>query len=378
MVVHDGAQGPLSGLKILEVASLGSGPLAAMLLSDMGADVLRVDRLNDPELEDYNSAEQFNFINRGRSSVRVDLKSEMGRKQFLKLVERADVLIEGFRPGVMERLGLGPVDCLKVNPAINFVRITGWGQSGPLSNRAGHDSNYTALSGLLGLLGPEGSAPAIPLNFLGDYAAGGLMGVIGALAAVIETSKSGRGQVIDTAIVDGSALLTAYVQGQNRAGNWKARGTNFLDGGAPYYNIYEAADGGYLAFCAIEERFFQEFVKASGIDGKLFEDRGNSNKWPQMRKDLAEIFLKRSRAEWMELVGDSDSCLTPILDVNEVFEDPHLQARGIFEESFGLRQPAPAPRFLSTPSLIQGLPCLPGEMDDSAKERWGILNYEDE
>jgi alpha-methylacyl-CoA racemase len=372
MAEHYGGSGPLRGLKVIELAGLGPGPLAAMILSDMGADVLRVDRPGQPEKDDYNAAEEFNLVNRGRSSVQIDLKSIAGHDLFLELVRRADVLIEGFRPGVMERLGIGPDSCAAANPGLVFVRITGWGQDGPLAGTAGHDVNYVAVSGLLGLLGPVAERPSIPLNLLGDYAGGGLMAVIGALGALVERGQSGRGQTVDTAIVDGSALLTAYVHGQRLAGRWGARGTNFLDGGAPYYNIYESADGGYIAFGAIEDKFFAEFLRLTGTDSSLFADRRDPERWPELKQRLSDIFRSRTRAEWEALLGATDSCVTPILDIGEVLGNKHLSARGVLSESFGMRQPQPAPRFSRTPSQIQGPPCLPGEGGTDALRRWGI------
>ena len=372
MAERQGGSGPLAGLRVVEVAGLGPGPLAAMILSDMGADVLRVDRAGEVGKEDYNAAEEFNFVNRGRSSVQIDLKSDDGRTLFLEIVSAADILIEGFRPGVMERLGVGPDVCAGVKPSLVYVRITGWGQEGPLAMVAGHDVNYIARSGLLGLLGPADRKPAIPLNLLGDYAGGGLMAVIGALGALVERSRSGVGQVVDTAIVDGSALLTAFVQGQRLAGLWGPRGENFLDGGSPYYNIYETADGGYVGFGAIEDKFFDEFMKRAGVDGSAFGARRDPTQWPELRSRLTEIFLSRTRAEWEELLGESDACVTAILDLEEVLDDRHLNARRVFSESFGLRQPQPAPRFSRTPSAVQGPPCLPGQYGAEALRRWGI------
>jgi len=366
------AGGVLAGVRVVEVAGLGPGPFAAMLLSDMGADVLRIDRPDDPEAADYNAAEELNLVNRGRSSVRIDLKSPEGRARFLAVAARADVLIEGYRPGVMERLGVGPDECAAVNPGLVFVRITGWGQRGPLAQTAGHDANYIALAGLLGLLGPHGGTPSIPLNLLGDYASGSLMAVIGALGALVERGRSGRGQVVDTAIVDGAALLTTFVHGQRLAGRWEERGTNFLDGGAPYYNLYETADERHIAFGAIEDRFFAEFLAVAGVDPAPFADRRDPDRWPAMRARLAEIFRSRTRDAWRDLFAHTDGCVTPVLDVHEVLDEPHLSARGVLAESHGLRQPQPAPRFSRTPSAVQGLPCLTGDGGDETLARWGI------
>lgn len=372
MLSREPGNGVLSGLKVIEVAGLGPGPLAAMMLSDMGADVLRVDRPGQPESADYNAAEEFNLVNRGRSSVQVDLKSTEGRGFFLKLVQRADALLEGFRPGVMERLGVGPDDCAAVNPSLVFVRITGWGQDGPLAHTAGHDANYVALSGLLGLLGPAGAPMPVPLNLLGDYAGGGLMGVIGLLGAIVERQRSGLGQIVDVPIVEASALLTTFVHGQRLAGRWGERGTNFLDGGAPYYNIYETADGGYVAFGAIEQAFFDEFLRRTGTDRSPFADRRNPECWPRMREQLAAIFRTRTRAEWAALLGGTNACVTPVLDLDEVLRDPHLSVRGVLKESCGMRQPQPSPRFSRTPSEIQGPPCLPGQGGEDTLRRWDV------
>lgn len=364
--------GPLTGYRIIEVAGLGPGPFACMLLSDMGADVIRVDRPESTELADYNSAEEWSYVNRGRSSIALDLKSEPGQARFLEMVAAADGLVEGFRPGVMERLGIGPKECQAVNPGLVFVRLTGWGQDGPLAHQAGHDANYVALSGLLGLLGGAGQPPSLPLNLLGDYAAGGLMAVIGMVGGLLERSQSGVGQVVDTAIVDGSVLLTSWVHGQLQAGNWRARGTNFLDGGAPYYNVYATADDKFVAFGAIEEKFFLEFLAISGLDSEVFADRRNPERWEGMKQELVRFFRTRTRDEWGQVFLHTDACVTPVYDVDEVERVPHIRARGTIAESHGRLQPQPAPRFERTPSSVQGLPVLSGEGGAAALKRWGI------
>lgn len=364
--------GVLSGVRILEVAGLGPGPFASMILSDMGADVIRIDRPQPPEAADYNQDERSNLVNRGRASIPLDLKSDAGRTTFRAMCERADALVEGFRPGVMERLGFGPEDVAALNPRLVYVRVTGWGQSGPRAMTAGHDINYIALTGLLGLLGRAGEAPPVPLNLLGDYAGGGLMAVIGLLGALLERHASGLGQTVDVAIVDGAANLMAFVRGRHDVGAWQPRGQNFLDGGAPYYNVYETADGKHVAFGAIEDAFFKTFCERAGVDLAEFAGRRDPANWEAHKCRLAEIIHGRTRDEWAALLDGSDACVTPILDLNESLGESHLAGRATVTNVDGLDQPAPAPRFSRTPSSIAGPPAIFGVGAEAALERWGV------
>jgi alpha-methylacyl-CoA racemase len=347
--------GPLGGVTIVEIAAIGPVPFAGMVLSDMGADVVRIDRLDtvahDPPTP----------VERGRRSVGIDLKSSAGRDVAMDIVRSADGLIEGFRPGVMESLGLGPDEALEANPPLVYGRMTGWGQEGPLSGAAGHDLNYIALAGALGHIGREGRPPDIPLNLIGDYGGGGMLLVVGMLAGLFESARSGRGQVVDAAMVDGAALLMAAACGIMARGHWTdERGANLLDGGAPFYGVYATADDRYVTVGPIESRFYEELARRAGIPDGL-ADRMDRAKWPEQRRRMEQVMAGRTRDEWCELLEGTDACFAPMLSVSEAAAHPHMQARSTYVSRDGVLQPAPAPRFSRTASAIQGPAPRPGE-----------------
>jgi len=363
--------GPLRGVKVVELAGLGPTPYAGMLLSDMGADVVRVDR---PGVARPQDGPEY-ALARGRRSIVVDLKQPEGVETVLALVERADALIEGFRPGVTERLGLGPETCLARNPALVYWRMTGWGADGPLSHTAGHDLNYLSLTGALTLLqrGP-GQPPATPPGLIADFAGGGLMLAFGTVCAVLEARRSGAGQVIDSAMVDGVASLTTLVHAMAAQGRltMDAPGSNFCDGGSPYYNSYETADGRYLAVAATEHQFYALLVERLGLVLAQLPDRDDPANWPGLTKLFADAFRTRTRDEWMAVFDGTDACVTPVLTFAEAREHPHNVARGTFVEAFGVVQPAPAPRLSRTPASIAGPPPRPGEHSREILTDWGL------
>lgn len=361
--------GPLNGIRVVEIAALGAAPYAAMLLADLGADIIRVDRpvstlKGDPKLA---------VLNRGRRSVVLDLKDARGVETALRLMERADVLLEGFRPGVMERLGLGPKVCLERNPRLVFARMTGWGQYGPLSHTAGHDLNYLALSGGLQLLSRRGQRPATPPGFVADFGGGGMMLAFGIVSALLETVRSGQGQVVDGAMIDGVASLTAMIHGFLAQGRWVDEvGVNTADGGAPYYDIYEAGDGRYLAVAAVEPQFYAILVQRLGLDPQTLPDRHDPTQWEALRTILGTAFRTRTRDEWAQEFADTDGCVAPVLSLTEATTHPHNQAREVFTTAFGVVQPAPAPRFERTPGAIASAPPRPGEGSVQALLDWGM------
>ncbi|NIK60038.1 CaiB/BaiF CoA transferase family protein [Kribbella shirazensis] len=361
--------GPLEGVKVVELAGIGPAPFACMMLAELGAEVLRIDRpggnlsLGPPELD---------LLNRGRRSVALDLKQPAAVDVVRRLVAQADVLVEGFRPGVAERLGLGPEDCHAVNPRLVYGRMTGWGQDGPLAQSAGHDIDYLALSGALHLIGRAGGPPQVPANLLGDFAGGSLYLVIGVLAALHDAQRSGQGQVVDAAIVDGSAHLTTMLLGALAAGSWRQhRGTNLLDTGAPFYDVYETADGKHVAVGALEPQFYAELIDKLGLDAP---DRNDPAQWPELRKVLTETFRQRTQAEWTGVFDGSDACVAPVLPL--AADHPHLVARGTFVEHHGVRQAAPAPRFGRTPTSLDRPPARPGEHTREALTDWGITEID--
>ncbi len=371
--------GPLEGYKIIELAGIGPGPFAGMMLADMGAEVLRIDRAQavregaHPPLAD--------ILGRGRRSVGVDLKHPQGREAVLRLVEGAHALIEGFRPGVTERLGLGPDDCLARNPKLIYGRMTGWGQEGPYASTAGHDINYIALSGTLSMIGRAGEAPVPPLNLVGDFGGGGMMLAYGVVCGLLEASRSGRGQVIDAAMVDGSALLAAMIHGFRTTGMWGDRGSNLLDTGAWFYEVYETADGGHVSFGSIEPQFFQEMMRITGLaddaDGLgPVPDQNDRSTWPAMKQRMADLVKTKTRDEWCDLLEGSDACFAPVLGPSEAPQHPHNQLRGTFAEVEGIVQPAPAPRFSRTEPEISGPPTHPGQHTDEALRDWGFSAHE--
>ncbi|MGW0417177.1 CaiB/BaiF CoA transferase family protein, partial [Streptomyces collinus] len=362
-------QGPLSGVRVVELAGIGPGPFAGMLLADLGADVVRVDRPGGPGL---GIDPAYDVTNRSKRSVIVDLKAPDGPARVLDLAARADVLVEGYRPGVAERLGVGPADCHARNPRLVYGRMTGWGQDGPLADRAGHDVAYIALTGTLGMIGRPGEPPAVPANLLGDYAGGALYLVVGVLAALHHARATGTGQVVDAAIVDGTAHLSAMIHGMLAAGGWQdRRGANLLDGGCPYYGTYETADGGHMAVGALEAGFYEEFLRLLGLDD-LAPARGDLTRWDELRERVAARFRSRTRAEWTAVFEGSDACVAPVLSLREAPHHPHLAARGTFTGHAGITQPAPAPRFSATPTRVRSGPALPGAGADTVARDWGI------
>jgi alpha-methylacyl-CoA racemase len=366
------AQGPLTGIKIVEIAGIGPGPFAAMLLSDLGADVLRVDRAQSVSGGDPESP-PLDLLNRGRRSVGVDLKQPDGVETVLRLIDRADVLIEGFRPGVMERLGLGPDACFARNPRLVYGRMTGWGQEGPLASAAGHDINYISLTGALHAIGRHGQAPVPPLNLVGDFGGGTMFLIMGVLAALVERQQSGKGQVVDTAMTDGSAALMTIFYGLQHMGFWRdERGVNMLDTGAHFYDVYETKDGKYVSIGSIEPQFYHLLLKHTGLAGGDLPAQFDREQWPALKDKLAAIFRTKTRDEWCAIMENTDVCFAPVLSMSEAPQHPHNQARGTFTEVKGVVQPAPAPRFSRTPGAIQRPPAHAGQHTDEALADWGF------
>ena len=366
--------GPLSGIKVVELASIGPIPFCGMVLSDMGCDVVRVDKLADAATADPSRAPG-TVLDRGRRSIALDLKSPEGREIVLKLVEQADVLIEGYRPGVSERLGVGPDDCHGRNPRLVYGRMTGWGREGPLADRAGHDIDYISLAGALSAFGRAGGPPTPPINVLGDFGGGGLLLAYGITCALVEAGRSGRGQVVDTAMVDGTAMLMAPFYAARQIGFWSDdRGTNMLDTGAPFYDTYECADGNYVAVGAIEPQFYAALLATLGLDPAAVPDRDDRTQWDALRAVFAKLFRTHTRDEWAAVFADTDACVAPVLTLAEAPEHPHNVARGTFVEVDGVRHPAPAPRFDRTPGELAVKACYAGQhTDDVLRE----LGYDD-
>jgi alpha-methylacyl-CoA racemase len=361
--------GPLTGLRVVELAGLGPAPHACMLLSELGADLVRVDRpgggglLVPPEKD---------ALNRSRPSVAVDLKSPEGREVVLRLLDGADVLVEGLRPGVLERLGLGPDEVLARNPRLVYARMTGWGQEGPLAQRAGHDINYLGLTGALHAIGTA-DKPVAPLNLGADFGGGSLYLLVGILAALVERGTSGRGQVVDAAMVDGASSLVTMIYGLLGAGLWQdRRAANLLDGGAPFYDTYPCADGRHVAVGALEPQFYAAFVEGLGLTGALPGGQFDVAHWPEHRRIFAEAFATRSRDEWAAVFEGTDACVTPVLALSEAPAHPHLAARGTFVELDGVPQPGPAPRFSRTPGAVRGAGRRPGADTRDVLTAWGF------
>lgn len=351
--------GPLAGMKIIELAGIGPGPMAGMLLADMGAEVLRIERPGEADLG-VKRERRFDLMLRNRKSIALDLKDPQAVAIVLDLVEKADALIEGFRPGVTERLGLGPKDCMARNPRLVYGRITGWGQTGPLAHTAGHDINYISLTGALNAIGGRGQPPAIPPAYLGDFAGGAMFLVTGVLAGLIEAGKSGQGQVVDAAIVDGAAALGTVFYGMAAAGQWRPeRGTNVLDSGAHYYNVYQCQDGRWISVGPIEARFYRDLLQRIGVDPASLGEQLDERNWEPGRERLAEVFRTRTRDEWCQLLDGTDACFAPVLSFDEAPDHPHLKARETFIEVDGIAQPAPAPRFSRTPGAPPAPPREP-------------------
>ncbi|MFE2751528.1 CaiB/BaiF CoA transferase family protein [Actinosynnema sp. NPDC059335] len=346
--------GPLEGLKVVELAGLAPAPFGCMVLADLGASVVRVDRIG--------GATEVPLLGRGRRSIGVDLRRPEGAELVLRLVAESDVLVEGFRPGVTERLGIGPAQCLARNPRLVYGRMTGWGQDGPLADRAGHDINYIAVAGALEPIGRDGAPPTVPLNLVGDFGGGGLLLAVGVLAALYERDRSGRGQVVDAAMVDGAALLTTFLHGMASVGAWPGRrGTNLLDGGAPFYDVYETADGRFVSVGALEEKFYAELLDVLGLADAGLPPRHDPANWPELRARIAAAVATRTRDEWAALAEGTDACLAPVLAPGEAPAHGHNAERGTFVQVGGVAQPAPAPRFDRTPAAAPGPPPAVGE-----------------
>jgi alpha-methylacyl-CoA racemase len=361
--------GPLTGLRVVELAGLGPAPYACMLLAELGADVVRIDRpgaaslIVDPEKD---------ALNRSRPSVAVDLKSPGGRDVLLRLLDDADVLVEGLRPGVLERLGIGPDEVLGRNPRLVYARMTGWGQDGPLAERAGHDINYLGLTGALHAIGTA-DKPAVPLNIGADFGGGSMFLLVGILAALFERGTSGRGQVVDAAMVDGASSLVTMIYGMLGAGLWQdRRAANLLDGGAPFYDTYACADGRHVAVGALEPQFYAAFVEGLGLTGALPGGQYDLAHWPEHRRRFAEAFATRTRDEWADVFAGTDACVTPVLGLREAPGHPHLAARGTFVEQDGASLPGPAPRFSRTPGAVRGPARRPGADTTAVLTDWGF------
>ena len=362
--------GPLSGVRVIEIASLAPAPFGCMILADLGADVLRVDRA---ERSGPQAQAPSDPLSRGRRSIGLNLKDAAAIDLLLQLTENADVLVEGFRPGVAERLGFGPEVCAERNPGLIFARMTGWGQEGPLALTAGHDIDYIAISGALSTVGRPGQSPVPPVNLLGDFGGGGMLLALGILAALVERASSGRGQVVDAAMVDGSALLTSFIYGMRAAGSWRdERGANLLDGGAPFYDTYATSDGGYVAVGALEPQFYAALLRGLGLTDAGLPGQHDRAGWPALRKRFTEVFGSRTRAEWEQVFAGTDACVSPVLNLAEAPAHPHALARNAFVDVGGVRQPAPAPRFGRTAAAQPAAPSGPGADTDAVLAGLGL------
>jgi alpha-methylacyl-CoA racemase len=364
--------GPLQDVKVVELVGIGPGPFAAMLLADLGADVLRVHRVESVE-RGFDPG-GVPVLDRNRRSVGVDLKSPQGVETVLRLVESADALLEGFRPGVTERLGVGPEPCLARNPRLVYGRMTGWGQDGPMAQAAGHDINYIALAGALAHFGRAGDKPTPPINLIGDFGGGGMLLAFGVVCGVLEARSSGQGQVVDAAMVDGAALLMSMIWGLRHLGAFDEhhRGQNVLDTGAPFYDSYECADGEFIALGSLEPQFYAELLAKTGLADEDLPAQMDREGWDRLRARFTELFKTKSRDEWRALLEDSDACFAPVLTMSEAATHPHIQARGTIVEYEGVLQPAPAPRFSRTPGELRSPPARPGEHTDAALADWGF------
>ncbi len=363
--------GPLSGVKMIEIAGIGPGPFAAMMLADMGAEVVRVDRagLVGTDFSQPNKE----VLNRGRRSVGVDLKHPDGVEALLRLVEQADALIEGFRPGVAERLGIGPDECHARNPKLVFGRMTGWGQEGPYAQAAGHDINYISLAGALAHFGREGGKPTPPINIVGDFGGGGMLLAFGVVCGIVEARASGQGQVVDAAMVDGSAVLMTMMWGLRAIGAWNDElGVNVLDTGAPFYDTYETADGKFISIGSLEPQFYAELFERLEIDTAEFPAQLDRAGWPPLRERLTALFKTKTRDEWCEILEGTDACFAPVLTMRETVDHPHIKARNTIVSDAGIDQPAPAPRFSRTPGAIQRPAAWPGQHTDETLTDWGF------
>ncbi len=362
--------GPLNGYTVIELAGIGPAPMGAMVLADMGAEVIRIDRAGVPAMKDVSS--------RGKKSVVVNLKEPAGVETLLRMVENADVLIDPYRPGVCEKLGIGPDVCMARNPKLVFARMTGWGQDGPLANAAGHDINYISLTGALFAMGRKGQKPVPPLNLVGDFGGGGMLLVSGVLAALLETANSGQGQVIDAAMVDGAAQLMWMFYGFQSFGLWDEtqRESNMLDGGAHFYDVYECADGQYISIGSIEPQFYALLMQIAELPEDVYGDQNNREKWPELKEKLTEVFLRKTQAQWCELMEGTDVCFAPVVNFMEAPKHPANVARNTYIELDGMTQPAPAPRFSRTPSQVQHGGHDAGEDTDAVLSAMGFGEQE--
>ena len=364
--------GPLAGIRVVEMAGIGPAPFCGMLLADMGADVLSVDRLAPSDLG-FAIDRRFDLLNRGKRALAVNLKSPDGIEAVRDLVRSADLMIEGFRPGVMERLGLGPKPCHEINPRLVYGRMTGWGQEGPLSQQAGHDINYIALAGVLDAIGPKAGAPVVPLNLIGDFAGGAMYLAMGLVAALLESKTSGQGQVIDASMFDGAVNLMTMHHGYRQAGIWStSRGSNAVDGGSPYYTTYRTQDGKYVAVGAVELRFYRELIQRLGLDGESLPDRDDPDQWDALRHRFATVFETRTRDQWAQCFADGDACVSPVLSMEESMVHPHALARRNFLHAGGVAEPAPAPKFSRTPGDVRHAPVDPRSDTSGALRHWGF------
>lgn len=362
--------GPLAGLAVVELGGIGPAPFAGMIFADLGADVLRVD---GPAGSAYPGAPRHDLLHRGKRSVLLDLKQPAGAAAARALAARADLVLEGFRPGVAERLGLGPDDCRRDHPRLVYGRMTGWGQTGPLAGTAGHDLTYLAVTGVLHAIAPPGGPPVPPANLLGDYGGGGMLLAAGALAALWRAQRTGEGQVVDAAIVDGASLLATQLYGLRAGGLWQDEpGTNLLDGGAPFYTVYPAADGRYLAVGPLEPQFYAEFLDRLGLAGQPLPTQYDVAGWPRLRELIAARLATRTRDEWLAVFEGSDACVAPVLSWEEAAAHPHLSARRVVLDAHGVPQPAPAPRFSATPARLGAPPPYPGQHTRAALTQWGV------
>ena len=360
--------GPLKGLKIIEMAGIGPGPFCGMVLADLGAEIIRVDRASA-----IGTGSKQDAANRGKKSIAVDLKSEEGVEVVLKLVETADAIFEGFRPGVMERLGLGPDVCSKRNERIVFGRMTGWGQEGPLANAAGHDINYISLTGALAAIGRPGSPPVPPLNLIGDFGGGGMLLALGLVAALLESKESKKGQVVDAAMTDGSALLMTMIYTMQSSGVWKtSMGSNLLDGGSHFYDTYECKDGKFISLGSIEPQFYALLCQIAELDESIFGNQMSRDSWPEKKEAIKKIILDKTRDEWCELMEGTDVCFAPVLDMSEAPKHPHNIERKTFIDLEGVTQPAPAPRFSRTEPEVVSSPSVVGEHTDEVLTSIGL------
>ena len=360
--------GPLKGLKIIEMAGIGPGPFCGMVLADLGAEIIRVDRASA-----IGTGSKQEPSNRGKKSIAVDLKAKEGVEVVLKLVETADAIFEGFRPGVMERLGIGPEVCLARNDRIVFGRMTGWGQEGPLANAAGHDINYISLSGALAAIGRPGSPPVPPLNLIGDFGGGGMLLALGLVAALLESKESKQGQVVDAAMTDGSALLMTMIYSMQSSGMWKTTmGSNLLDGGSHFYDTYECKDGKFISIGSIEPQFYALLCQIAELDEKVFSKQMSRDLWPEQKEEIKKIFVKKTRDEWCELMEGTDVCFAPVLDMSEAPQHPHNKERKTFIDLEGVTQPAPAPRFSRTEPEVVSSPSIVGEHTNEVLSSIGL------